>query len=467
LNVQNKHSYSLFSVIELRVIAYTHKSYGIINLKKHSGKDHSDLYRVIISPITEKDRNVMDNVKAGVAFAENQNSFEAGKQTAAEALEKVGQKGSLALAFCTAKHDYQACFAGIKSEVGDVPVIGGPAIGVITNDNIGYCGYQMGVAILPHDLTCNLAAISGLDKGEEKAGLELGRQLSLKRNPGEKLTLLFYDSVKSSPPPAPVLNVSTYLLDGFEKGIGKEMPLIVGAGLLGSFTFDRGKLFCGTKTAAQHAVATIISGECSADVTIMHGCRPMSDYHTITRVEGPVVYEIDGKPALTVIDNLLGNQDWQRRLPLLLVTLGVNHGEKYAPYNEKNYVNRLVVGIIPEEKAIVLFEADFEEGTEFQFMRRSAELMEQSAETGSREAVSNLQRNKHQPFFALYIDCAGRTAAFSGAGKEEASIVQRNIGQDIPLLGIYSGVEIAPLMGKSRGLDWTAVLLVLSRVKKK
>jgi hypothetical protein len=409
----------------------------------------------------------MHNVKAGVAFAENQNSFESGKRVAAEALEKVGQTGSLVLAFCTAKHDYHACFAGIKSEVGDVPVIGGPAIGVITSSSIGYGGYQMGVAILPDDLTCNLAAIGGLDNGEENAGLELGRQLSLKRNPGEKLTLLFYDSVKSPPPPAPVLNVSSSLLGGFEKGIGKEVPLIVGAGLVGSFTFDRGKLFCGTKAAAQHAVAIIISGECSVDVKIMHGCKPMSDYHTITKVEGPVVYEIDGKPALTVIDDLLGNQDWQRQLPLLLITLGVNHGEKYAPYNEKNYVNRLIVGIISEEKAIVLFEADFKEGTEFQFMRRSAGLMEESAERGSREVMAYLQENNLEPFFALYIDCAGRAAAFSGAEKEEASIIQTNIGKNVPLLGIYSGVEIAPLKGKSRGLDWTAVLLILSRNRKK
>jgi small ligand-binding sensory domain FIST len=178
-----------------------------------------------------------------------------------------------------------------------------------------------------------------------------------------------------------------------------------------------------------------------------------------------VVYEIDGMPAMDVIDNLLMNQEWQKRLPLLLVTLGVNHGEKYAPYNEKNYVNRLIVGIVPEDKAIVLFEADFENGTEFQFMRRSAELMEESAEKGSRAAMAYIQENNLEPFFALYIDCAGRTAGFSGSKNEEASIIQKNIGRDIPLLGFYSGVEIAPLMGKSRGLDWTAVLLVLSRRK--
>jgi hypothetical protein len=46
---------------------------------------------------------------------------------------------------------------------------------------------------------------------------------------------------------------------------------------------------------------------------------------------------------------------------------------------------------------------------------------------------------------------------------EEASEVQEVFNQyNIPLLGFYSGVEIAPLLKKSRGLDWTGVLLVLA-----
>lgn len=408
----------------------------------------------------------MSTIKAGVGFDDNLDSFEAGNRAAAEALKNIGGQGcDLVLAFCTAKHDYEACFEGIRSEVGDVFIMGGPAIGVITNDNLGYEGCQVGVAVLPGDLTLDNATVGRLDKGEKSVGLELGRRLSVKRNPREKLALLFYDSIKSPPPPAPVLNVSSYLLDGFEEGIGTNPPPIVGAGLIGTYAFDRGKLFCGSKVADQHAAAALLSGDCSVHTTIVHGCKPMSGYHTITRIEGPIVYEIDGKPAMDVIDNLLGNRDWQKRLPLLLVTLGVNQGDKYAPYDEKNYINRLVLGIIPEQKAIVLFEADFECGTEFQFMRRNSGLMEESTEKGCREAIAYLEENHQEPFFALYIDCAGRTAGFSGAEREEASIVQRTIGKVAPLLGFYSGVEIAPLMGKSRGLDWTGVLLLLSRGK--
>jgi len=408
----------------------------------------------------------MNKDKTGIGFADTQNSFEAGQRAATEAFKTIRQKtGSLVFAFCTGKHDYKACFNGIKSVVGNIPVIGGSAIGIITNDYMGYEGYQVGAAILPNDLSFDTVAVGGLDKGEKEVGLKLGRQLSVKRNPKEKLLFLFYDSIKFPPPPAPILNVSSYLIEGFNQGIGENPPLLVGAGLIGSYSFNEGKQFCCSKVAAQYATATLLSGAYSTYITIMHGCKPMGSYHEITRIEGPVVYEIDGKPALDVIDDLLGTQDWHQRLPLLLVTLGVNYGNKYAPYNEENYVNRLIVGIKPEEKSVVLFEADFENGTEFQFMRRNARLMEESVEKGSKKAITYLQKNNLEPFFALYIDCAGRTAGFSGAGKEEASIIQNIIGKNIPLLGFYSGVEIAPLLGKSRGLDWTGVLLILNRSK--
>ncbi|NIO22157.1 MAG: hypothetical protein GTN76_15875, partial [Candidatus Aenigmarchaeota archaeon] len=59
-------------------------------------------------------------------------------------------------------------------------------------DNLGYEGYQVGVAVLPGDLTLDNATVGGLDKGEKSVGLELGKQLSAKRNPKEKLALLFY-----------------------------------------------------------------------------------------------------------------------------------------------------------------------------------------------------------------------------------------------------------------------------------
>src|SRR4030042_2744332 len=119
----------------------------------------------------------MRKIRAGVAFTDNQNSFEGGKRAAAEALKKIGQECSLVISFCTAKHDYQAFFDGLRAEVGDVPVIGGPAIGVITNECLGYGGYQAGVAVLPGDLIFDVESVGGLGRGEKEGGFQLGRQI--------------------------------------------------------------------------------------------------------------------------------------------------------------------------------------------------------------------------------------------------------------------------------------------------
>jgi small ligand-binding sensory domain FIST len=85
--------------------------------------------------------------------------------------------------------------------------------------------------------------------------------------------------------------------------------------------------------------------------------------------------------------------------------------------------------------------------------------MVQSVRNGVR--LMNRQVSGRQVLMALYIDCAGRASARSGSEIEEAEVLLDEISIPAPLLGFYSGVEIAPVDGRSRSLDWTAVLTVL------
>ncbi|NJM93653.1 MAG: hypothetical protein HC842_02395 [Cytophagales bacterium] len=64
--------------------------------------------------------------------------------------------------------------------------------------------------------------------------------------------------------------------------------------------------------------------------------------------------------------------------------------------------------------------------------------------------------------FGFYVNCTGRNCAFSGADQEDAEVIQSEFG-NIPVSGFYSGVEIAPLLGVSRPLDWTGVLMLFSK----
>jgi small ligand-binding sensory domain FIST len=175
---------------------------------------------------------------------------------------------------------------------------------------------------------------------------------------------------------------------------------------------------------------------------------------------------VDGKSVVDMIDDQYGNKDWRSQVPVERLTIGVNYGEKFGNLKEKNFVNRLITGVLPNGEGIVLFEPDLKEGSKIMFMLRNNKMMIESAKKNSSELLEKIIANGEKPVFGLYIDCAGRAAKVSNALTEEASEVQNVFNQyNTPLLGFYSGVEVAPLLGKSRGLDWTGVLLVFAKGK--
>jgi len=404
----------------------------------------------------------MSSVKSGVGYVDITDSLEAGRQCA----EKAMSNGSLSqsdftVAFCGGNHDPINFLKAVREVVGESTLIGGTAVGVITNEKSSYGGYEGGVAVVSSDsMRFDAVSVGGLKEGEERAGEELGRQLAGRSEEDSQAILLFYDSVKSTPPLT--VNLASQLIKGVERGLGGPHAPVLGGGMIKDYQWSGSHVFANDLAMQQHAVGVVISGDCQVHHAISHGCEPASDYHTITSIEGPVVRELDGRPALDVIEDIIGAgaaRDWQQYS--LLVTLGANYSsDPYGDFDENQYVNRLIAAANPDDGSVILFESDFGPGERVQIMRRSNEHMLSSARQMSNDVLGSV--GSSDPFLALYIDCAGRTSGFSGAGAEEGAIIQETIGAQMPLLGFYSGVEIAPFMGGSRALDWTGVLIVLS-----
>jgi len=167
--------------------------------------------------------------------------------------------------------------------------------------------------------------------------------------------------------------------------------------------------------------------------------------------------------VIDMIDDQYGSTEWSTQMPVRRLTIGLNHGEKFEEFRENQFVNRLIAGVLPDRKGILLFEPDLVEGSEILFMLRNNKMMMESVKKNSAELFEKIMAKGEKPVFGLYIDCAGRTAILSETLTEEASEVQNIFNRyNVPLFGFYSGVEVAPLLGRSRGLDWTGVLLVLA-----
>ena len=367
---------------------------------------------------------------------------------------------TLLLVFCGGKLVPRSVLDALRANYPNVDVVGGSAAGAISALGFGYSGMELAVlAFVEPAITPRVLLSLDLLAGEREAGAALGSEVARVAAEGA-LVLLFFDSVAASNPLR--LHPASSLVDGFQAALAGRRVELIGGGLLTDMNLSGGWVFTGDDVHNHAAVALVFPPGVRASTVVLHGCRPVSTFMEITRIDGAEVFELDGEPALVVIERMLhlslGGPEGHDLT--LLATLGAKQGDPFAPYDENAYVNRLILTSDREKGSVTLFEPDFILGAKVQIMSRDNLLMLQSV----RDGVVSLNRASvaGRRFLNLYIDCAGRASARSGAETEEAEMVLQGLDPAVPLVGFYSGVEIAPFEGYSRPLDWTGVLTTLS-----
>jgi hypothetical protein len=221
-------------------------------------------------------------VKVGTGYSNQNDSWTAGRSVVEQAL-RAGDidRPSLLLAFCSNRTDPNEFFHGMRSVAGDgVPIVGGSAIGVITNSELSYTGHPCAALALQADMPfCRVAVADELHKGETNSGKRLAEELHA--FPDDRALMVFYDSIKqplTSGCPL-ILNSSAPLIQGIESVLSCHLP-IFGAGLLGDYEFNPAFQFCGTHVGSQSVAAVMFYGALDCRHRIMHGCTPLDGvYH--------------------------------------------------------------------------------------------------------------------------------------------------------------------------------------------
>lgn len=398
-------------------------------------------------------------MQVSVGYCDMPDTALAGREAALEARRKAGRQDpcDLVLLFATANHDAAVLRPAVAGVVGEkAAIVGGGAVGAICNDRFGYAGDQVGLACFWMGKSrFTLVVEGGLEGSEADVGRKIGEALAACGVRESSPVLLFYDAIDKADDTMRMV-MATYLLPALKEGLG-FFPNLNGAGLIGDFFLSPTRQFIGGGLADHHAMALAFSGDVRVDATIMHGCRPITGYYTVTRADAQTILEINGKPALEFLDSILGPAVRPENYPFFLI-LGVNNGEKWGEYDEKSYASRMCLAIDKKRNGLVMFEPDMVAGTEFQIMCRSLEL----GYMPPRIQRVFAQANGRKPVFALYINCAGRAAGFAGVDLEDAYVVQKAVNGRVPILGIYTGVEIASVEGEPRPLDWTGVFCLFS-----
>lgn len=164
------------------------------------------------------------------------------------------------------------------------------------------------------------------------------------------------------------------------------------------------------------------------------GWDPFGPERPITRSEGNVLYELDGRSALGLYKEYLG--EYADGLPAtgLLFPLCLRD-----PGVARRPVVRTVLAI-DEEAGTMTFAGDVPKGQLAQLMKANFERLIEGAEGAAKLSCPD----GPAPSLALLISCVGRRLVLKQRTEEELEVVRHILGEGTALTGFYSYGEICP-----------------------
>ncbi len=167
----------------------------------------------------------------------------------------------------------------------------------------------------------------------------------------------------------------------------------------------------------------------------MGGWDPFGPNRLITKSSGNVLYEMDGKPALQLYKEYLGDRANELPSAALLFPLNVRANE-----NDPGVVRTILS--VDETTQSMIFAGDVPQGSFAQLMKANFDRLIDGAQ-GAAEASLTDEQVK-EPTLAILISCIGRKLVLGLRIEEEIEAVRDVLGNQCALTGFYSYGELSP-----------------------
>ncbi len=176
------------------------------------------------------------------------------------------------------------------------------------------------------------------------------------------------------------------------------------------------------------------------DVRIGHGSQGGWDIfgpeRTVTRSEGAVLYELDGRPALTLYKQYLGERADGLPATALLFPLSLREDR-----DDNQPVVRTILSV-DEDAQSMTFAGDIPQGHLAQLMRANFDRLVDGAAGASLSACGGLADGKD--VLSIAISCVGRRLVLGERSEEEVEAALEAFPGGCRQIGFYSYGEISP-----------------------
>ncbi len=155
----------------------------------------------------------------------------------------------------------------------------------------------------------------------------------------------------------------------------------------------------------------------------------------VTKSDGNVLYEIDGKSALSLYKKYLGDQATGLPGTGLLFPLSIEMKE-----GTESIVRTILA--IDEEQQSMTFAGDIPAGSRARLMKANFDRLVEGAENAANQCASQMQEGSTE--LAILVSCVGRKLILGQRIEEEVEVVREVLGPEATITGLYSYGEICP-----------------------
>jgi hypothetical protein len=167
----------------------------------------------------------------------------------------------------------------------------------------------------------------------------------------------------------------------------------------------------------------------------MGGWQPFGLRRTISRAEGNVLYELDGRSALDLYKVYLGEHAEQLPGSALLFPIVV------SDERGSEGVVRTVLSVDEQAKSMT-FAGDIPQGGMAQFMKTNVNALVDGATAAAEASLTGL--GGRRPDLALLVSCVGRKLVMKQRIEEEVEAIRNVFGAHTRIAGFYSYGELCP-----------------------
>jgi len=368
---------------------------------------------------------IIKPMQVGLGFSSRQDYIKAAKEAANNAMASLdSDKADLALVFTTKEFNHSLVLKEISAALANTSLLGLSSSDLICSQGVLSNGIIIACFSFPEEIYFNTTCVEGItERNALSLGEKLGEELLYGCKGNRRNLSLIFSNCRSTE--------GQNIFLGLQRKVGKSFPM-VGASV-------ETEIYSGSAALNNAACGVLFGGKLTFGMGTKHGWKPLGKPRKVTLSSGNAVIEIDGKPAASLYKEYFDKDAAGIKKDLSRISayypIGINIS------GQKEYLLRSLYSI--EENGALVFNGDVPKGSDVRLMISSKEACLESGRQAAELARDSLKGQKIK--FVLIFNSSARSALLGREASKEIEAVKDACGWDIPVAGVYTCAEQAPL----------------------